>query len=474
MSERTAIILAAGQGKRMKSALPKVLHPLAGLPMIHYVVEAARGAGAEQVVVVVGHGREQVSAYLQSTFGDRVHIAIQEEQLGTGHAARCALPLLPPEARGVFVLYGDTPLLEPSLLRRLAEERSATHGAVLGLVTCLLDDPTGYGRVLRDASGRVVAIREQRDCSAEEAAVREVNPGVYFFSAEFLRSALPELKSTNAQGEFYLTDTIEMAVPHGLATVQSDADQLRGINDREQLCEAEEEMFLRIATRWRREGSTIRRSARIDATVTLEENCTIEHTVVLRGNTKVGSGAKIDVGAVIDDSEIEAGAQIKPYSVLSRAHVRARAQIGPMAHLRPGSDIGEEAHLGNFVETKNTVLHRGAKANHLSYLGDGEIGEGSNVGAGTIFCNYDGFQKHRTTIGAQVFIGSDSQIVAPVTLGDRAYVATGTTVTKDVPADSLAIGRTAQQNKEGYATRLRGRMQAQAATAKAKSGKDKP
>jgi bifunctional UDP-N-acetylglucosamine pyrophosphorylase/glucosamine-1-phosphate N-acetyltransferase len=468
MSELTAIILAAGQGKRMKSALPKVLHPLAGLPMIHYVVEAAAEAGARDVVVVVGHGREEVRAYLEKTFGERVRIAVQEEQLGTGHAARCALPLLPPEARGVFLLYGDTPLIEASLLRRLADAWSAQPGAALGLVTCSLEDPTGYGRVLRDEQGRVRLIREQRDCSAEEATVREVNPGVYLFAADFLKEALPELKAQNAQGEFYLTDTVEMAAPRGMATVSSEAGQLRGINDRAQLDEAEEEMFRRIAARWRRAGATIRGSARVDATVLLGEDCTVEHGAVLRGASRVGGGARIDVGVVLEDSEVGARAVVKPYSVLTRAKVADGAQIGPMAHLRPGSVIGEEAHVGNFVETKNTVMHRGAKANHLAYLGDSEIGEASNVGAGTIFCNYDGFQKHKTTLGARVFVGSDSQIVAPVTLGDGAYVATGTTVTRDVPPDGLAIGRTPQQNKEGYAARLRGRLKAQAEAAKAK------
>jgi bifunctional UDP-N-acetylglucosamine pyrophosphorylase/glucosamine-1-phosphate N-acetyltransferase len=227
-------------------------------------------------------------------------------------------------------------------------------------------------------------------------------------------------------------------------------------------------MFRRIAARWRRAGATIRGSARVDATVLLGEDCTVEHGAVLRGASRVGGGARIDVGVVLEDSEVGARAVVKPYSVLTRAKVADGAQIGPMAHLRPGSVIGEEAHVGNFVETKNTVMHRGAKANHLAYLGDSEIGEASNVGAGTIFCNYDGFQKHKTTLGARVFVGSDSQIVAPVTLGDGAYVATGTTVTRDVPPDGLAIGRTPQQNKEGYAARLRGRLKAQAEAAKAK------
>jgi bifunctional UDP-N-acetylglucosamine pyrophosphorylase / glucosamine-1-phosphate N-acetyltransferase len=392
---------------------------------------------------------------------------VQAEQLGTGHAARCALPLLG-EARGAFLLYGDTPQIESSLLRGLADAWSAQPGAAMGMVTCRLSNPTGYGRVLRGPDGSVVAIREQRDCTPDEAAVNEVNPGVYIFSTEFLRDALPRLKAQNAQGEFYLTDTIEMAVPQGLATVEAEAGPLAGINDRAQLQAAAAAVHARVAERWRHEGATVRAGAVIDDTVTLSADCTIEPHTVLRGQTRVGPGARIDVGSVLDDSEVAAGAYVKPYSVLTQARVGEKAQIGPMAHLRPGSVIGVDAHIGNFVETKNTTLHRGAKANHLAYLGDGEIGEEANVGAGTIFCNYDGFQKHRTTIGPRAFIGSDSQLVAPVTIGEGAYVATGTTVTKDVPPDALAIARTPQQNKEGYAARLRGRLKALADDARSK------
>jgi len=469
MTELTAIILAAGQGKRMHSSLPKVLHPLAGKPMVHYVVQAALDAGADDVVVVVGHGRELVEASLKKAFGERVRIAIQHEQLGTGHAARCALPQLG-GARGAFLLYGDTPLLEAALLRDLAAAWRARPGAPMAMVTCHLADPRGYGRVLRGPEGSVVAIREQRDCTPEEALTREVNPGVYVFSTDFLRDALPRLTAQNAQGEFYLTDTVAMAVEAGLATVDADAAQLRGINDRAQLHEAAAALHQRINDRWRHAGATVREGALLDDSVTLEPDCTIEAHAVLRGLTSVGAGARVDVGAVLDDTVVAPGAYIKPYSVLTQAKVGEKAQIGPLAHLRPGSVIGPDAHIGNFVETKNTVMHRGSKANHLAYLGDGEVGEEANVGAGTIFCNYDGFQKHKTTIGARAFIGSDSQLVAPVTIGEGAYVATGTTVTRDVPADGLAIARTPQQNKEGYAARLRGRLKALAEATRGKKG----
>ena len=365
------------------------------------------------------------------------------------------------------MLYGDTPLLEPALLESLARAWQEQPGAELGLVTCRLPDPTGYGRVLRDIDGRVVAIREQRDCTADEALVNEINPGVYMIATDFLRRALPALTSQNAQGEYYLTDLIEMGVKGGgVATVLGEAGSLRGINDRAQLADAEQELYLRIADRWRREGVTVRPGARIDASVVLDADSVIESGVVLRGATRVASGVRIDVGVVVDDAVIEAGAMIKPYSVIMKSRVGPGAQIGPMAHLRPDSDIGEGAHVGNFVETKNTRLDRGAKANHLAYLGDGEVGAEANVGAGTIFCNYDGFQKHRTVIGARAFIGSDSQLVAPVTIGEGAYVATGTTVTQDVPADSLAIARVTQTNKAGYASRLRTKLAAAAAEAK--------
>lgn len=471
MNDLAAIVLAAGQGTRMKSALPKVLHPLAGRPLVHYVVRAALDAGASEVVVVVGHGSDAVRAYLAEAFGDRVKTALQAEQRGTGHAALVGLPALSPDAATTFLLYGDTPLLERDDLSALAGALDRHDGAELALLTCEVPDPTGYGRVIRDDRGRVVAIREHRDLHGErERAIREINPGMYVARTAFLRRALAELRPNNAQHELYLTDVVEAAAKReggGAVAVPADAASLGGINDRAQLAAAETVMHARIAERLGRAGVTLHGDPRLDDTVTVEPDATIGPGVVLRGRTVVGRGATIDVGCVVSDAVVGEGAVLKPYSVVTESRVGSRAQIGPFAHLRPASEIGEEAHIGNFVETKKTVVHKGAKANHLAYLGDGVVGEGSNVGAGTIFCNYDGFQKHTTTLGKNVFIGSDSQLVAPVTVGDGAYVATGTTVTADVPADALAIGRTRQENKAGYASRLRGRLAA-AALAKKK------
>lgn len=460
-----AVILAAGQGKRMKSALPKVLHELCGRPMIHYVVDAARGAGAQDVIVVVGHGRDEVSAYLTKAFGEGVRTALQQQQLGTGDAARAALPHLGSGAAYVLILCGDTPLLDPADLARLSEAL-VTRGAPgagaadLAMLTADAADPSGYGRILRDGAGRVIGVREHRDASPEELSINEVNPGVFLARADFLSRALAGLSPQNAQGELYLTDIVELAAKSGgvVAVKASSHASLVGINDRAQLIDAEEALYARIAGALRRSGATIRASARVDAGVVVEPDATIEHHVVLRGSTRVGAGAKIDVGAVLTDVVVEPGAVVKPYSVGASSSIGPGAQVGPFSHLRPQSRLLADAHIGNFVETKNTVVREGAKANHLAYLGDGDIGEKANIGAGTIFCNYDGFRKHKTEIGPGAFIGSDSQIVAPVRVGAGAYVATGTTVTRDVPDDALAIGRARQENKDGYASRLRQRL----------------
>lgn len=466
-----AIVLAAGQGTRMKSARPKVLHELAGRPMVLHVLEAVLDAGAEHVIVVVGHGREAVEEVVRARHGERVSIVVQAEQRGTGHAVGCALPALRDDATRVLLVCGDTPLLAAGDLRALAASldaplhEGAEAGAAraeLGMLTMHVDDPTGYGRVLRDASGRVTAVREHKDASPEERLVREVNPAVYVASAAFLRASVGELEPNNAAGELYFTDVVAKAARAGavVARTSSDALSLQGINDRAQLAHAEALLFERIADRHRRAGATIRAGARIDAEVVVGADVVIEHGVVLRGATRVGDGAVLDVGAVLTNVEVGPFAVVKPYSVLSDSIVGERAQVGPFSHLRPESVLEAEVHVGNFVETKKTVLRRGAKANHLAYLGDGDVGEGANVGAGTIFCNYDGFKKHKTVIGRGAFIGSDTQLVAPITVGEGAYVATGTTVTRDVPADGLAISRVKQENKEGYASRLRARLKA--------------
>ncbi|MCB9597179.1 MAG: bifunctional UDP-N-acetylglucosamine diphosphorylase/glucosamine-1-phosphate N-acetyltransferase GlmU [Sandaracinaceae bacterium] len=459
-----AVILAAGQGTRMKSAQPKVLHAIAGRPMVAWPVAAALEAGAERVVVVLGHGKEQVEAALVAS--DRVETALQAEQRGTGHAVQCALPALEGFEGTVVILYGDVPLLEAEAIGALVDARGDQP---LSLLTCRAADPTGYGRILREGDA-VVGIREHKDCSEAERAIDEINPGLYAAEAGFLRDALGGLKDDNAQGELYLTDIVAAAASAGGARAVSWAlESLQGVNDRAQLAEAAAVMRRRIATRHARAGVTIRDLDRvdIDAEVTIGVDAVIEPNVVLRGDTHVAAGAHVDVGCVLTDVTVAEGAYLKPYSVASESQIGPDAQVGPFSHLRPGSVMGPRSHLGNFVEMKKTTLGEGSKANHLAYLGDGTVGAGVNIGAGTIFCNYDGFQKHQTVLEDGAFIGSDSQLIAPIRVGVGAYVATGTTVTRDVPDDALAVGRVKQSNKEGYASRLRARLKA-AKDAKAK------
>lgn len=467
MKTRTAaVVLAAGQGTRMKSGMPKVLHRISGLPLVHFPVQAALDAGCHEVVVVVGHGREAVEAYLSNAFGDRVKTAVQVDQKGTGDAVAAGLTGVSSGIETVVVYYGDVPLLEAQDVAAVvhAYEAGATEG--LGLAVCEVDDPFGYGRILRDDRGRVFEVREQRDLKTDaERAIREINPGIYASSVGFMKEAVHALEPNNAQGELYLTDIVKAAYrgERAIAVVQARADVLLGVNDRSQLAEADRRMQSRIVERWRKSGVTIREGARVEALVELAPDCEIEVHVVLRGKTKVGTRTRIDVGSVLTDVRVGDDVTIKPYSVMSESTVGSRAQIGPFSHLRPASSIGDEAHVGNFVETKKTTMGKGSKANHLAYLGDGIVGERANIGAGTIFCNYDGFMKHTTTIGDEAFIGSDSQLVAPVRIGKGAYVGTGTTVTLDVPDDALAIGRARQANKDGYASRLRAKLKAEKA-----------
>jgi bifunctional UDP-N-acetylglucosamine pyrophosphorylase/glucosamine-1-phosphate N-acetyltransferase len=455
-----AVILAAGQGTRMKSALPKVLHPVCGVPMVAHVVHAAKEAGASRVVVVVGHGRELVERDLHARFGDSVKTAVQAEQLGTGHAVQCALPALDGESGEVVVLAGDAPLLPAEAITMLAKARGS-HA--LAMLTSTLPDATGYGRVLRDAKGHATGVREHKDASEAERAIREWNTGVYSIDLAFLRRSLPLLSAANAQHEIYLTDLVSMAAAEGgAATLAWAAEDVGGVNDRAQLAELERVMRRRIATRLAQSGVTVRclETAYVDATVRVDPDATLEPNVHLRGRTIVERGARIDTGSVLTDVVVRAGAVLKPYTIGERSVIGEGAQVGPFSHLRPETELGPDTHIGNFVETKKTKMGKGSKANHLAYLGDGVIGEKVNVGAGTIFCNYDGFQKHTTTLEDGVFIGSDSQLVAPVTIGKGANVGAGSTITRNVPADALAISRAKQENKEGYASRLRSRMQA--------------
>ena len=457
------IVLAAGRGTRMKSRLAKVLHPIAGRPILHYPVRAALDAGASIVVVVCSEdSRSAISASLNETFGaGRVECQVQPEPRGTGDAARIGIELCSAELIGI--LCGDTPLIDAEVLRALIHGMDRSRAALI-VQSCTVKSPEGYGRIVRDSENRMVEIREHRDLRDEkEREINEVNAGIYFGRRGDLTAALSRLVPNNDQGEYYLTDVVaDIAKSSSVVAQAGNADVLIGVNDRGQLVEAEVSMYRRIALRHCLAGVTVRDGTRIEDCVQIAPDTQIESGVTLRGCTTIGEGATIDVGCVITDSSIGRNASIKPYCIIEKSSVGEAAQIGPFARLRPESIIEDAAHIGNFVETKKTIVRRGAKANHLAYLGDGDIGEGANVGAGTIFCNYDGYRKHKTFIGANAFIGSDSQLVAPVTVGAGAYVASGTTVTKDVPDGSLAISRVRQENKLDYATQLRTRLAAEA------------
>jgi bifunctional UDP-N-acetylglucosamine pyrophosphorylase/glucosamine-1-phosphate N-acetyltransferase len=358
----------------------------------------------------------------------------------------------------VLITYGDVPCVPAAALTQLVEAR-ASSGAPLAMITTEVADPTGYGRVLRGADGRIRAIREHKDCSADERGVRCVNPGLYAAARAFLADSLGKIGSSNAQGEFYLTDLVEIAAREGgVGELAWEPVALRGVNDRAELAATEAYLWQRIADGHRRAGSTVAPGACIDRDVTLEPGVTVGPAVVLRGRTSIGAGTTVDVGCVLEDASIGREVLLKPYTLVTRCEVHDGAQLGPFAHLRPDSVVEEGAHVGNFVELKKTRLGKGAKANHLAYLGDGVVGPKANIGAGTIFCNYDGFRKHVTTVEEGAFVGSNSSLVAPVTVGKNAYVGSGSVVTRDVPEDALAIGRAKQENKEGYGKRLRERF----------------
>lgn len=456
----TAIILAAGEGTRMKSALPKVLHEVAGRTLVGWAVRAALDAGAARCIVVVGHERARVEVELATHFGTRVDTALQPEQRGTGDAVRCALDAAGELGDRVAVLYGDCPLIPSEVVEALIALAHSSD-AECGMVTSSLDDPTGYGRIVRDEHGHVQRVVEHRDCGESELAIHEVNPGLYAFGAEFLKEAIRRLTPDNAQGQLYLTDVVELAAERGtVVDMGADMDDLRGVNDQKELAEAAARRRRRIADDLARAGVAVAdlNSLYVDADCVVEPGARLGPNVHLRGRCIVRSGALVDTGCVLTDVVVEAGATVLPYTVAAESSIGAGAQVGPFTHLRPKSELGPKSKVGNFSEAKNTKLGEGSKVNHLSYVGDGVIGRGVNIGAGTIFCNYDGERKHTTTLEDEVFVGSDSQFVAPVTVKRGAYVASGTTVTRDVPEDALALSRTKQENKEGYAARLRARL----------------
>lgn len=453
------VILAAGKGTRMKSSLPKVLHALAGRSLIEHVLRTVDGLRADSVTVVVGHGGDEVRDSLASR--PSVQFALQSPQLGTGHALLQAESVLAGKSGTVLLLYADVPLLQTTTLARLIEHHRSSKSAAT-VLTMDLAEPYGYGRIVRDPAGRVQRIVEERDASGPERAITEVNSGLYCFELAPLFESLHQLAADNAQGEYYLTDLIAQYRQRKLKvetmTVES-ATELRGVNSRVDLAELSRVLRDRKNNALLLGGVTLEDPAStfVDADVTVGADTVIGPGVLLEGSTSIGERCRIHAGCRLTDTHVGDGVTILDHCVLTDARVDGGARIGPFAHLRPASEVGQGAHVGNFVELKKTSLGRGSKANHLAYLGDATIGAGVNVGAGTITCNYDGVKKHPTIIEDGAFIGSDSQLIAPVRIGAGAYVAAGSSITKDVPADSLAVSRVRQENKIGWAATRRSR-----------------
>ncbi|TDN67899.1 bifunctional UDP-N-acetylglucosamine diphosphorylase/glucosamine-1-phosphate N-acetyltransferase GlmU [Paraburkholderia sp. BL10I2N1] len=442
------VILAAGTGKRMRSALPKVLHPLAGRPLLSHVIDTARTLEPTRLVVVIGHGAEAVRAAVAAP---DVQFAVQEQQLGTGHAVQQALPLLDPSVP-TLVLYGDVPLTRASTLRRLTD--AAGRGGY-GVLTVTLDDPTGYGRIVRDANDRVLRIVEQKDATPDEQKIAEINTGIIVTPTAQLTGWLASLKNDNAQGEFYLTDVVELAIEAGLDVVTAQPDdewETLGVNSKQQLAELERIHQHNVAEALLVAGVTLADPARIDVRgtlacgrdVSIDVNCVFEGKVTLADNVTIGPNC------VIRNATIGAGTRVDAYTHIEGAEVGAQVVLGPYARLRPGATLKDESHVGNFVEVKNAVLGHGSKANHLTYIGDSDIGARVNIGAGTITCNYDGANKFRTIIEDDVFVGSDTQLVAPVRVGRGVTIAAGTTVWKDVEEGLLVLNEKTQVGKTGY------------------------
>jgi bifunctional UDP-N-acetylglucosamine pyrophosphorylase/glucosamine-1-phosphate N-acetyltransferase len=443
MQDLSVVVLAAGKGTRMKSRLPKVLQPLAGRPLLAHVLDAAAALGA-RTTVVYGHGGEQVREHFSGTALGWVE---QAEQKGTGHAVQMALPELPAQGR-TLILYGDVPLIRPETLRRLVDV--VTDGRSLSLLTLEMADPTGYGRILRDTQGRVQRIVEQKDGSPEELAVREVNTGIFCVPNALLHAWLPQLRNDNKQGEYYLTDIIGLAATEGVAihTVRpQQAWEVEGVNDKLQLSALERQHQRNNAEALMRAGVTLLDPARFDLRGTLEhgQDVEIDVNVVIEGRVRLGHGVRIGPNVLLRNAVLGDGVIVKANTVIEDSEVGAGSDLGPFARLRPDSVLGENVHVGNFVELKKARLAKGAKVGHLAYLGDAVVGERVNVSAGVITCNYDGANKHVTTIGDDAFIGTDTQLVAPVTIERGAYVAAGSTITRTAPADALTICRARDQ-----------------------------
>lgn len=451
MNKLSIIILAAGKGTRMKSNTVKVLHPLAGLPMISYPVQIARALAPENLLVVVGHQGDAVAKIL-STEG--ISIVRQEEQLGSGHAVAVTEDALRTFTGTVLIMCGDVPLIRVETLRHFLQ-RHVESRAVVSVLTVMVEDPAGYGRVVRNEAGAIQAIVEHRDAPEAIKAIREINTGIYCCESPFLYPALKKIGRDNDQGEYYLPDIIALAAKeakHVEAILTDNFQEVKGINDRIELAEAGQVMRQRILSRHMQEGVTIidPDSTYIDFGVSIGQDTVIHPNTSIRGTSAIGSNCYIDMNCIITNSLIGNGVQIKPSSVIDESHISDNVTIGPFAHLRPQTHIEEGGRIGNFVEIKKSRVGKGSRANHLTYIGDSTIGEGVNIGAGTITCNYDGQAKHPTVIEDRVFVGSNTSLVAPVKVGKDAVIGAGSTITKDVPPGSLAVGRGRQTNYEQW------------------------
>lgn len=441
------IILAAGHGKRMRSALPKVLHRMAGRTLLQHVVDAARTLSPGRIHVVIGHGADAVRTATDAP----VSWVEQIEQKGTAHAVAQALPLVDDEAT-VLVTYGDVPLISPTVLERCA---AAAEAGALALVTAEFDDPAELGRIVRDGSGRVRAIVEYADATDEERRIAEINSGILALNAALMKTLIDQVEPHNAQGEYYLTDLVGLAVDRNLpveTVVCEDPADVIGINDRVQLAQVERIFQARVAEGLMRAGVTIADPSRLDirGQVTAGEDCFIDVNVVLEGQVRLGRGVRIGPGSVVIDSELGDGVTVNAHTVIEGCVAAAGCMLGPFTRIRPGTELAEDVKIGNFVEAKKARLGRGTKASHLSYLGDATLGEECNVGAGTVTCNYDGIDKHPTTIGDRVFVGTNTTLVAPLAIESGAYVAAGSTITDKVGEGDLAVGRARQRNISGW------------------------
>lgn len=441
------IILAAGKGTRMRSTLPKVLQPLAGRPLLGHVIETAKKLNAANIITIYGHGGNMVQ---QAFAQENVEWVEQAEQLGTGHAVKVTLPVLPTDGVSL-ILSGDVPCITEATLKKLLQASAETG---IGIVTLTVDDATGYGRIVRK-NGEIQAIVEHKDANDEQRKIKEFNTGIYCVNNAKLHEWLPKLCNENAQGEYYLTDIIAMAIADGLSVASVEPElafEVEGVNDRVQLATLEREFQNNQAKKLMQQGVHLIDPARFDLRghLSVGQDVRIDINVIIEGDCEFGDHVEIGAGCVIKNSKIAAGTKVQPYSIFDHAIVGADAQIGPFSRLRPGAKLADEVHIGNFVEVKNSSIGLGSKANHFTYLGDAEVGAGSNIGAGTITCNYDGANKFKTIIGDAAFIGSNSSLVAPVNIGNGATVGAGSVITRDVAENSLAFERSKQVAKENY------------------------